>query len=115
MAKHDGNRAAHRFDVSISGNTIVSSGDTHANIYEEPTGGWVDATQTAQLADPSTYAFILQSVAICARDILGGHPMSTNHPILDLFVGPSTGWANAAPTYRFSPLADNGKYGWLGG
>ena len=102
------------FDVGISGNTIVSSGDSHANIYEEPTGGWVDATQTAQLADPSTYAFILQSVAICDRYILAGYPMSTNHPILDLFVEPSTGWANAAPTYRFSPPADNGKNGWLG-
>jgi len=102
------------FDVGISGNTIVSSGDSHADLYEEPAGGWVSATQTAQLADPSQYSFILQSVAICNGYVLAGYPMATNHPMLDLFVEPSTGWANAAPTNRFSPPADNGKNGWLG-
>jgi hypothetical protein len=102
------------FDVGISGNTIVSSGDSEADIYVEPTGGWANATQTAQLTDPSVYAFDLVSTAICDQYILAGYPMSTNHPILDLFVEPSTGWANAAPTYRFSPPAANGKNGWLG-
>ena len=102
------------FDVGISGNTILASAAIQVYICQEPAGGWVNATQTAKLADPSSYAFQVQSAAICDQYVLAGYPMATNHPVLDLFVEPSTGWANAAPTYRFSPPADNGKNGELG-
>jgi len=103
------------FDVSISGKNIATSANNQVYIFTQPASGWVSGTQTAELEDPSGYTFVLQSAAICNKYVLAGDPAARNHPVVDLYLEPSTGWANEAPAYRFSPPADNGpngEFGW---
>ena len=102
------------FDVGISGDNIAALAFNQVYIFTRPAGGWVSATQTAELQDPSGFTFALQSAAICDQYVLVGDWFATNHPVVDLYVEPSTGWANEAPAYRFRAPADNGPNGRLG-
>jgi hypothetical protein len=102
------------FDVGISGNNIAALAFNQVYIFTRPAGGWVSGTQTAELQDPSGFTFALQSTAICDRYVLAGDWFATNHPVVDLYVEPSTGWANEAPAYRFRAPAANGPKGRLG-
>jgi len=100
--------------MGISGNTIAAAGFDSVDLFIRPASGWRTATQNAELADPNIYFFGLNSVAICNEYVLAGSPYTYSHPIADLYIEPSTGWANMAPTNRFSVPAGNGNgtYGW---
>lgn len=102
------------FDVSISGNTIATTAFDQVYVFVRPAGGWTTGTQTAELKDPSGFTFDVNSAAICSKYVLAGDPMASNHPVVDLYVEPSTGWANAGPAFRFRVPADNGdgEFGW---
>jgi hypothetical protein len=65
----------------------------------------------SQLPD---FTFDFESAAICKQYVVAGDPMAGNHAVLDLFVEPSTGWADEGPAYRFRVPADNGQgeFGW---
>jgi hypothetical protein len=95
--------------LSISGNTLAAAAFDKVYLFEKPVTGWTTGTQTVELADTSTYFFGLNSVAICGKYVLAGSPYSGNHPIIDLYVEPSTGWTNMAPTNRFKVPAGNGN------
>jgi len=70
------------WEVAVTGTTVVASGydggygplDGRAFVYERPTGGWVDATQTATLipASPATTDFGGVAVAADGGDIVLG-------------------------------------------
>lgn len=96
------------YSLSISGTTIAGGAIDQVYIFNEPSGGWVTGTQNAELQDPSGYTFIQDATAICNQYVLAGMPETTNHPLVDLYVRPSAGWANEGPAYRFKIPADNG-------
>jgi hypothetical protein len=96
------------YSLSINGATIAAGALDQIYLFVEPSGGWSNGTQTAELLDPSGYTFLLNAVSVCGPYVLGGYPETYSHPISDLYVEPSTGWANGGPTYRFKIPADNG-------
>lgn len=102
--------------VAISGNTIVAGAPSRgtAYVYTMPSGGWVNATQTAELTasdsagDPAPGDNLGLSVAISGNTIVAGAPSHTinvgtpAHPVdhIDqgaayVFTMPAGGWVNA--------------------
>jgi FG-GAP repeat len=96
------------YTLSLNGRTIAAGALDQIYVFVEPSSGWANGTQTAELLDPSGYTFLLNAVSVCGPYVLGGYPETYSHPISDLYVEPSAGWANEGPTYRFKIPADNG-------
>lgn len=103
------------FAVGISGKTVVvgapyvsvngSEEAGAAYIFVEPTGGWADMTQTAELtaADASYSALFGVSAAIDGNTAVVGAEYQTLNDIkksgeVYVFVEPATGWANMTET-----------------
>jgi hypothetical protein len=89
--------------VAISGNTVVAGSYGHNNfqgsayVYVEPTGGWTDMTETAELTTfngkgSDNVGF---SVAISGGTVVAGAPGAfTAYGAAYVYVEPPTGWAS---------------------
>ena len=97
------------FASAISGNTIVegapgaASAKGAAYLYVKPAGGWVSATQTAELRAPSATAddSFGQSAGISGKAISIGAPNATvaangGQGAAYVFLEPSGGWQNTS-------------------
>ena len=116
--------------VGVSGSTIVAGAAHHevgsaaeqgaAYVYTEPTGGWVNATQTAELTASDGLAGdeLADSVSIsgstivagAARHEVGSHPMQGAAYV---FAEPSGGWVNATQTAELT-ASDGAEGDYLG-
>jgi hypothetical protein len=68
--------------VGISGNTVVATssnilGQGKVYIFVEPTSGWVDMTETAQLKSPPNAIAYALSVAVSGNIVAVGAPLTT--------------------------------------
>jgi hypothetical protein len=111
--------------VAINGNTIVTSGyDSTISqyvtlVFVEPSGGWRNMTQTAELtgSDGGTMEEGINAVAISGDTILAGDPISSvlgfEEGEVYVYVKPSGGWVNATQTAILSP--SDGQKDWLFG
>jgi len=94
--------------VSISGNTIVAGAPYasqmagKAYVFVEPTGGWRDATQTAELtpSDPIPDSIFGDAIRINQNTIVVGEPYKNRAYV---FVKPSVGWTNMHQTAELTP------------
>jgi hypothetical protein len=90
------------FWVSISGDTIVSSGPGPAYVFVKPSGGWTDMAPTATLYD-TTGAYGNGGVAISGNTIVVGFNGCCDengfvYPgQVDVFVRPAGGWVTSPP------------------
>jgi hypothetical protein len=90
------------FRVSISGDTIVSSGPGPAYLFVKPSGGWVDMAPTATLYD-DTGAYGNGGVAISGNTIVVGFngccdDNGFSYPgQVDVFLKPAGGWVTSPP------------------
>jgi FG-GAP repeat protein len=89
--------------VAISGNTVVAGSYGHNNfqgsayVYVEPTGGWTDMTETAELSTSNGKASdnVGFSVAISGGTVVAGAPGAfTAYGAAYVYVEPPTGWAS---------------------
>jgi hypothetical protein len=111
--------------VSIDGATIVVGASDHdqgngaAYVFVEPSGGWMDTTQTAELTSSNGHRGLFgASVAIAGNMIVAGAPEQEGsfHPgpgAAYLFVEPSGGWVNQTQTAELvaSNRADGDGFG----
>ena len=108
--------------VGISANTIVAGAPGENNgtayVFVMPAGGWVDATQTAELTEEdSQYADqVGSSVSISGNTIVAGVPgwnsdegLQLGQGAADVFVKPANGWANMTETAEL--IASDGELG----
>ena len=107
--------------VAISGNTIVVGApgtypmEGNAYIFVEPDGGWVSATQTAELAPSDGFAYdnFGLSVSISGDTALIGAPDNgSGSPEVGrgyIFVEPTDGWTNMTQTAELA--ASDGQIG----
>ncbi|HTA23458.1 MAG TPA: hypothetical protein VK763_07995 [Terriglobales bacterium] len=88
--------------VAISGNTVVAGSYGHNNfqgsayVYVEPSGGWADMTETAELTTFNGKASddVGFSVAISGGTIVAGAPGAfTSYGAAYVYIEPPTGWA----------------------
>jgi|GEM_PF-1104314 len=101
--------------ISISGNTVVIGAPSHdtngenrqgkAYVYERPSGGWTDMTETAQLivSDGLEYDFFGESVSIYGNIVVVGAPMHDTNGNRQqgkayVFEKPETGWTTMYET-----------------
>jgi hypothetical protein len=95
--------------VSFSGNTIAtgSQNDGQSNtafVFVEPSGGWANMTQTAELLIPSHGANFGSSVSINGSNIVGGAPgYNTFSGEAFVFVKPPGGWKNTSQ-YKYKDV-----------
>jgi len=91
--------------VAISGNTIVAGSFGHNNfqgsayVYVEPSGGWADMTETAELSTLNGMSGdnVGFSVAIGSGTIVAGAPGASNaFGAAYIYTEPSAGWATTA-------------------
>ncbi len=108
--------------VGIDGTTVVvgsprasaqNPGPGSTYVFVQPTGGWVDMTQTAELtaSDGIDYDDFGQSVAISGATVIVGAPELESAYI---FVEPVGGWANMTETAELTASdgqSDDG-FGW---
>jgi FG-GAP repeat protein len=89
--------------VAISGNTVVAGSYGHNNfqgsayVYVEPSGGWADMTETAELTTFNGKASddVGFSVAISGGTIVAGAPGAfTSYGAAYVYIEPPTGWAS---------------------
>jgi hypothetical protein len=106
------------YALAISGPTIVTGTPFHkvgSNAYEgavwvfsEPPGGWVNATQTAELSasDGGASSQLGNSVAVSGRTIVAGANEQTvegvQEGVVDEYLEPADGWVNATQTNEMS-------------
>jgi hypothetical protein len=107
------------YSVGIDGNTIVIGSPSPiakktfstgtAYVFVEPTGGWVDMTQTAQLtASDGLFGDRLGNfVAISGNTVVGGAPLASIGSHLQqgaayVFVQPAGGWASMTQTAKLT-------------
>lgn len=90
--------------VSMSGSTIVVSGtdagtnEGAAYVFVEPSGGWQDMTQTAELTVSGLQPFDnLFSVAISGDTVAVGVPEAASNKAY-VYVEPAGGWTNMTQT-----------------
>ena len=103
--------------VSISGNTIAVGASNHdggrAYVFVEPTGGWVNMKQTAELKDGMIGSCLGISISLYGNELLAGAPCFQNdRGAAFLFIKPPTGWRNtntyqAAVGIHFSFMHDD--------
>lgn len=110
--------------VAISGGTIVAGAPGHPSdlsgpgavyVFTEPTAGWTNATQTAELtaSDGATYEDLGASVAISGGTVVAGAPGYMNRGALYVFNEPVSGWTNATQAAELT-AADGGRADDLG-
>jgi len=90
--------------VSVSGNTIVTNGNSGECVFVKPHNGWKDMTQTATLT--ASDGTLLQYVSISGRTIVATGENGTAY----VFVEPSTGWANMTETAKLTASDGSGLY-----
>jgi len=101
--------------VDISANTVVVGAPSDfagaAYIFVEPTGGWVDMTQTAELTDANGPAFDLlgSSVSISHSTVAAGAPAATTNSnamegAVFVFTRPASGWTNMTQSAKFAAV-----------
>jgi hypothetical protein len=108
------------YSVAVQGNTAVAGapnqldpngfGGGAAYIYVEPTEGWIDTTETAQLSPSNAvqYGSAGYSVAIRGNLVLVGSPgmaTLTKRQTTYSFLKPSQGWNNMTQTAAIKPSA----------
>jgi hypothetical protein len=111
------------YSVSISGNVIVVGAPDHAvganqyqgatYIFVEPSGGWMDMTETAELtaSDGVANGQLGRSLGISGNTVVAGAPYETvgansEQGAVYLFVQPQNGWHNMTQTAKLT--ASNG-------
>jgi len=92
--------------VAVDGNTAVAagwgwtwSGSGIAYVFVEPSSGWANMTQTAELTTSDGSAIV--SVAISGNTIVGAGVSGISGTAY-VFVEPATGWANMTETARLT-------------
>jgi hypothetical protein len=118
------------WSVGVNGPTITVGAPSHAvgsnatqgavYVYAKPAGGWIDATQTAELtaSDGAAADQLGQSVAISADTIVVGSPQSTVNTNPDagavyVFTEPVSGWKDSTQTAELI-ASDGAAYDALG-
>jgi hypothetical protein len=108
--------------VAISGDTIVTNGadpvlvQNVALVFVEPTGGWKNMRQTAELTvtDQGLTDGGFNSFAISGNTIVGGSELSsvfgTQEGEAYVYVEPANGWGNMTETAILSPSDGNESY-----
>jgi hypothetical protein len=112
--------------VAISGNTVVAGAlnvntPGKAYVFTEPSSGWANETQAAELASPdgltdNEFGF---SVGVSGGTVVVGEPLApvgntTNQGAAYVFTEPSSGWASEAPAAALT-ASDGGfedQLGW---
>jgi hypothetical protein len=105
--------------VAINGGTIVVGAPRHmsvgaAYVFVEPTGGWQNATQTAELSSlpPQGTSSLGSAVAVENKIVLAGNPLWNGFNGGDVvgYEEPAGGWADTT-TPDFSMIPSNTKQG----
>ena len=98
--------------VAVDGNTAVAagwgwtwSGSGIAYVFVEPSSGWANMTQTAELTTSDGSAIV--SVAISGNTIVGAGVSGISGTAY-VFVEPATGWANMTETAKLT--TSNGDF-----
>jgi hypothetical protein len=101
------------WSIGISGDTVVggeiniASVASTVHVYVKPSGGWVDATETAKLSASDGHAsdYVGISVAISGATIVAGSSIGAAAYV---FVKPAGGWVDANETQKLTvtPAAD---------
>jgi hypothetical protein len=99
--------------VAISGDTVVVSAPDFAGslggpdgiiyVYEKPSGGWRDMTETAQLSLPSQAngSGLGWPVTVAGNTVVGGAPLART---VEVYVRPKRGWkSTSTPTGTLQP------------
>lgn len=88
--------------AAIDGNVIVGGSTAGAYVFTKPAGGWATGTQTAKLT--STVPSQLGHVAISGNTVVASAEVSAvpQEGGVDVFVEPSTGWADMTETAALS-------------
>ena len=115
------------WSVGISSGGVVVGAYGHnaytgqAYVFVQPTGGWVNATETAQLTDSGglQYDFFGYSVAISGNVIVVGtpnHNLATNTPAGAVYVyqQPKTGWATTSTPNAQLTSSDESQNNYFG-
>jgi hypothetical protein len=97
--------------LAISGSTVavgISDTSTPGAIYvfEKPSTGWTNMTQTAKLtaSDGAANDYLGYSVAISGNTVVGGAPNANNYlGEAYVFVKPASGWVNMHETAKLTP------------
>jgi FG-GAP repeat len=101
--------------VGVSGATIVVGAPFHAvgsngqqgavYVFSQPSSGWTNATQTAELtaSDGAAFDHFGSSVAVSGGTVVAGAPLhavgsNSNQGAVYVFSQPSGGWTNATQT-----------------
>ena len=122
IAETRGNQDNFGRSVAIDGDTIVVGADGQdtntgsAFVFAEPSGGWVNNTETAKLtasdaADNDRFGF---SVALDGDTVVvGAYGEASSRGSAYAFTMPGTGWANGTETAQLtaSDAADNDRFG----
>jgi hypothetical protein len=103
--------------VAISGSTVVAGASAHsvgsnsdegvAYVFVQPSGGWVNMTQTAELtaSDGTSNSRLGYSASISADTVVAG---ALGSGAVYVFVEPSSGWANTTETAKLTDPKDTG-------
>jgi hypothetical protein len=90
-------------DVALSGNTILGSTEfisngrktSRAYIFTEPSGGWVNMTQTATLTNSTPGVLLTPNVALNGATAAVS-ASSRNQSYVTLYYEPAGGWQNSS-------------------
>ena len=104
--------------VGISGNTAVIGASDQAGgtgsvcVFVEPTGGWVDATQSAELgaSNGNRNHHLGLRVAISGNAIASSAPYAGAGKVY-VYVEPAGGWINSNETAQLSEAGTAGQFG----
>lgn len=90
------------FTTSISGNTVVASGDGNVYVFVEPSTGWVDMTPTAAL-EPPTGQDGVSCAAISGGAVVAGSPGGYPYYYGEVyaFLEPPSGWQTTSSPNEF--------------
>lgn len=101
--------------IAVSGNTVVvgspasnsvNAGPGTAYVFVEPVNGWIDMTQTAELAasDGTTFDDFGDAVSVSSSTVIvGGGQCASGCPGSGyIFVEPPTGWADMTETAKLT-------------
>ncbi len=116
--------------VAVNGPTITAGAPSHAvgnndtqgavYVYTKPSGGWTDATQSAELtaSDGAASDQLGSSVALSADTIVAGSPQrtvggNTDQGAVYVFTEPAGGWTDATQTARLT-ASDGAAFDALG-
>ena len=112
------------YSVAVDGDTVAvgahlannygsSSGGVY--LFVKPSGGWGDATETAQLlpSDGDSGAQLGSSVSMDGDTVVAGAPYDDDKGSVYVFVKPSAGWSHGFETAKLtaSDAADDDEFG----